>query len=60
MSKDPLEQQADELLREWAKDQGVSLRKDGIIDERRERTVRERETPFASFFANKKKHKGVE
>lgn len=60
MSKDLLEQQADELLREWARSEGVSLRRDGIIDERRERTVRERETSFSSFFANKKKHKGVE
>lgn len=60
MSKDPVEQQADDLLRAWAKEQGISLRKDGIIDERRERTVRERETPFASFFSNRGRRKGVE
>lgn len=60
MSKDALEQQADELLREWAKEHHISLRKDGIIDDRRERTIREREVSFTPFFSQRKKHKGVE
>lgn len=49
---------ADELLREWAKSQGISLRKAGIIDERRERTLREREVTFADFFASRKRARG--
>ena len=60
MSKDTLEQQADELLRGWAREQGISLRKDGIIDDRRDRTIREREVSFTPFFHQRKKHKGVE
>ncbi len=49
------EMEADALLHEWAKSQNISLRKAGIIDERRERTVREREIPFASFFGKRKR-----
>lgn len=60
MSKDALEQQADDILRDWAREQGISLRKDGIIDERRERTIREREVDFTPFFAQRKNHKGSE
>lgn len=48
-----LEEQADSILRDWAKSQGKSLRKGGIIDERRARTVREREVSFATFFARR-------
>jgi hypothetical protein len=46
---------ADTILREWAKDEGHSLRRSGIIDERRERTVREREVTFADFFASRRR-----
>lgn len=50
MSPRSIEAEAEEILKTWAKDQGISLRKAGIIDERRERTIREREIDFASFF----------
>jgi len=52
--------EADALLREWAKSQGISLRKVGIIDDRRERTVREREVAFADFFASRRRARGHE
>lgn len=48
------EQQADEILKEWAKHEHQSLRKLGIIDGRRDRTIRSKEIPFADFFANRK------
>jgi hypothetical protein len=48
------EQQADQILKEWAHSHHQSLRKAGIIDERRERTVREREIAFADFFGRKR------
>lgn len=46
-------EEADAILRQWAKSEGKSLRQLGIIDERRERTIRERETPFATYFGRK-------
>ncbi len=55
-----LDEQADDLLHEWAKSKGISLRKDGIIDERRQRTVREREISFTPFFASRKRARGRE
>ncbi len=48
-----LDEQADNILRDWAKSENISLRKGGIIDERRARTVREREISFASFFGRR-------
>lgn len=54
------EAEADAILHEWAKSQGISLRKAGIIDERRERTIREREIDFTPFFANRKRVRGSE
>ena len=48
------EVEADAILKEWAKSQGISLRKAGIIDERRERTVRNKEIPFADYFGRKR------
>lgn len=56
--KTPSEVEADAILHEWAKANGISLRKAGIIDDRRERTVRNREVTFADFFANRKRHHG--
>lgn len=55
-----VEQQADTILHEWAKSQGISLRKVGIIDERRERTIREREVDFTPFFASRRRARGHE
>jgi len=52
--KTPSEVEADAILHEWAKSQGISLRKAGIIDDRRERTVYEREISFATFFGRRK------
>jgi len=46
--------EGDAILRAWAKAEGHSLRASGIIDKRRERTVREREVTFADFFARKR------
>lgn len=54
MSPRNCEAVADEILREWAKSKGISLREAGIIDERRERTIREREIDFTLFFASRK------
>jgi hypothetical protein len=56
--KTPNENDADTILRDWAKSQGLSLRKVGIIDERRERTIREREVPFSTFFEHRKRSRG--
>jgi hypothetical protein len=42
-----LEEQADDILRKNATKHRVSLRKMGIIDERRQRTIREREIPLS-------------
>jgi hypothetical protein len=49
------DQQADDILREWARDQHKSMRELGIIDRRRQRTINEREKPFADFFARRKR-----
>ena len=54
MSPHNNEQTADDILREWARSQGVSLRKLGIIDDRRQRTITEREVCFTPFFAHRK------
>ncbi len=48
-----LEEQADELLAAAARAAGKSQRKFGIIDERRQRTVNEREQSFTGFFARR-------
>lgn len=56
--KTPSEVEADTLLREWAKNEHISLRKAGIIDERRERTLREREVTFADFFDSRRRARG--
>lgn len=54
MTSKDLEQIADDILRDDAKRKRKSMRQLGIIDERRARTVRERETPFSSFFVKAK------
>ncbi len=48
------EQEADRILRDLAQKNGCSLRDLGIIDERRERTIREREVDFSDFFVRRK------
>lgn len=53
--KSQSEQQADDILREWAASEHISLRRAGIIDERRGRTIHERETPFSVFFGRKRR-----
>lgn len=58
MSPRNCEAEADNILREWAKSKGISLRQAGIIDERRERTIREREIDFTLFFAGRKSRAG--
>jgi hypothetical protein len=57
---DNIEHDADVLLREWAKEHHTSLRKAGIIDARRERTIREREIDFTPFFASRRRARGHE
>jgi len=52
--------EGDAILRAWAKAEGHSLRASGIIDKRRERTVREREIPFADFFASRRRARRTE
>jgi len=54
MSPHNIEQTADEILRQDARSQGVSLRKLGIIDDRRRRTIDEREVCFTPFFAHRR------
>lgn len=56
MTSKDLEQMADDLLRDEAKRQHKSMRQLGIIDERRARTVREKESPFADVFHRQRHH----
>jgi hypothetical protein len=46
---------ATELLREDAKKKGKSLRQEGIIDERRLRTIREKETSLEAWLHKESK-----
>lgn len=55
MTSKQLEEMADDLLKDDAKRKHKSNRQLGTIDERRARTVREREVPFATFFAPRKR-----
>jgi hypothetical protein len=50
MTEKSLEEQADELLAEWAREQGESLRDLGVLDDRRLRTVRAVEIPMSSVY----------
>jgi hypothetical protein len=50
------EQQADDILRDFANKEHKSMRQLGIIDERRQRTINGREKTFADFFARRKRH----
>lgn len=56
MTSKDIEQMADDLLRDEAKRQHKSMRQLGIIDERRARTVREKESPFADVFHRQRHH----
>jgi hypothetical protein len=58
MSPHNAEVTADEILRQDAKRQGVSLRKLGIIDDRRRRTIDEREVCFTPFFEHRRHARG--
>jgi hypothetical protein len=51
-----LEEQADDLLRRLAIDTGESFRILGLIDERRARTIREREIPMATIEGRRRRH----
>ncbi len=54
------EHAANDILREWAMRQGVSLRKLGIIDERRRKAIDSREVCFTTFFERGKRVRGGE
>lgn len=43
---DNLEEEAEQLLREYANQEGTSLREMGILDSRRLQVVRKREVPM--------------
>lgn len=58
MGQKTLEEQADELLKELALAEGVSLRQLGIIDERRQRTISAREYPMTLAFGDTKNKVG--
>ena len=58
MSPHSMEQTADEILKDWAKKEGISLRKVGIIDSRRRRTIDEREVCFTPFFSHRRQVRG--
>jgi hypothetical protein len=53
--KPQIERDADRILREAANKEHKSMRDLGIIDDRRERTIRERETDFSDFFARRRR-----
>lgn len=53
--KPQVEHDADRILREDAHKEHKSMRDLGIIDDRRERTIREREIDFADFFARRRR-----
>lgn len=55
-----IEQAADELLREDAHRQHKSMRQLGIIDDRRARTIREREVDFTDFFDRRRRYRNDE
>lgn len=49
-----LEEQATELLRRDAKEHHTTLFKEGILDERRQRTISRREVPLSSVHLQRK------
>lgn len=55
-----LEAEADAILRSMALREGKSLRRYGVIDERRQRTVNARELTFSGFFARRRAMVGIE
>ncbi len=56
MKEHDLEEIADQILRESAKKQGKSMRQIGVIDERRERTIRSREITLSYLQDKMKRH----
>lgn len=50
-----IDEQADDILSRDAKSQHLSLRKMGIIDERRQRTIREREITMSYLESRRNK-----
>ena len=55
-----LEEQADAILRDMAVREHRSLRTYGVIDERRQKTIRQREASFSDFFATRRSRFGDE
>ena len=49
MMENHLEEEATELLREYSRGQGKSLRKIGILDNRRMKLVQNKEIPMSSM-----------
>lgn len=49
-----LEEEADALLEGMAKEANMSLRKMGVINHRRERTINQREVPFSYAFSRRR------
>jgi hypothetical protein len=57
MDKRSLEQQANDLLREDAKRRGTTLFREGILDERRQATIAQREMPMSAWLHMKHERK---
>lgn len=53
MDSKSLQQQADELLREDARKRGTTLYREGILDERRQRKIGQREIPMSAWLKDK-------
>ena len=58
MKEIDLEEVADQILREYAKREGKSMRQIGIVDERRERTIRSKEITLSYLQDRMKKSDG--
>ena len=58
MKEANLDELADQILRESAKRQGKSMRKIGVIDERRARTIREHEITLSYLQSRMKRNEG--
>lgn len=52
MTEKSLEEQANDLLREFARSEGVSMRRLGMIDADRQRAINDHEVPMSSAWPN--------
>lgn len=55
-----LDEQAEDLLAAWAKEQGLSLREVGILNEERRRRIARREIPLSRFRQRRDEDEGMD